>query len=224
MYTNVNLAAPIGAIALIGTVLVLAVLGVVLFYSLVTRKSALTRFAVLIAGVICGAYLLLMLGFSAGSSAQILARGQEKHFCELDCHLAYSVQDVQRVKTIGNTSAGGTFLVVTIKTRFDETTIGPARGNSPLSPNSRVLTVVEAQRHTYSPSPEGQRALMDSNGEGTPITAPLRPGESYTSVFVFDVPDGIISSVLLISEADWITHLIIGHENSLAHKKTSLQI
>lgn len=59
---------------------------------------------------------------------------------------------------------------------------------------------------------------------GTPISTPLRPAETYTTTFVFDLPSNVNHPTLLINEADWITHLIIGHENSFAHKKTSFEI
>jgi hypothetical protein len=59
---------------------------------------------------------------------------------------------------------------------------------------------------------------------GTPITAPLRPGESYTTTFVFDLPPDAKAATLLVNESDWITRLIIGHENSLWHKKTRFQL
>ncbi len=224
MYTNVNLAAPIGVIAFLGTGLVLLVLGLTLFYSVVRKKFLLMRVSLLVIAVIVVAYLFAMLAFSVTSSNQMVLRGQEKHFCEVDCHLAYSIQDVRQAKTLGDTSASGTYYIVTIKTRFDENTISSTRGNFPLYPNSRVLTIIDADGRSHFPSPEGQQALEDSAGTGTPITTPLRPSESYSSVFVFDLPAGINSPVLLIREGAWITRLIIGHENSLAHQKTSFQI
>jgi hypothetical protein len=41
---------------------------------------------------------------------------------------------------------------------------------------------------------------------------------------VFDLPADVKQAKLLINEGDWITHLVIGHENSPLHKKTAFQI
>ncbi len=228
MYTNVNLAAPIGVLAFLGTGFVLLGVALTFFYGLATRKSRLTRMTPLAATVVAGTYLGVMLIFSFASSQTSLSRGQEKHFCEIDCHLAYSILDVSQTKTLGAASdratAAGTFYVVTIKTRFDETTISATRGNGLLYPNSRVLTIIDENGRRYSSSADGQRVLEQSHDAGTAITTPLRPGESYTSRFVFDLPSDVRTPELLINEGDWVTRWVIGHENSFAHKKTLFQI
>ncbi|HXM36265.1 MAG TPA: hypothetical protein VN920_13820, partial [Pyrinomonadaceae bacterium] len=153
---------------------------------------------------------------------------EEKHFCEIDCHLGYSLIETRQMQTIGagpaQATANGMFTVVTIKTRFDETTINPSRGNGLLYPNSRVLTLVDDQGRKYTPSTSGQQALEASATAGTPLTTPLRPGTFYTTTVVFDLPADAKNPTLLINEGEWVTHLVIGHENSLLHKKTRFQI
>ncbi|MGI9165738.1 MAG: hypothetical protein ACR2G5_05035 [Pyrinomonadaceae bacterium] len=228
MYTNVNLAAPLGVLALLGTTFVLAIAGLIFAYTIFARKF-LGTIAVLLAGaVIVTVYLGLMLLMSFTSGERVLARGQEKHFCEIDCHLAYSIVDVRQTKTLGNPpnqfSASGLFHVIQIKTRFDEDTIGRNRRSGPLKPNSRVATVIDDQGREYAPSQDGQRVLSQSEGIGTPLTTPLRPGESYTTSLVFDLPAGVNNPTLLINEGETVTHLVIGHENSLLHKKTRFQL
>jgi len=52
----------------------------------------------------------------------------------------------------------------------------------------------------------------------------LRPGQSFTKDLVFDVPQKRTGLRLLITEDDPETHLIIGHENSLLHKKIYLSL
>jgi hypothetical protein len=173
---------------------------------------------------VLGAYLGLLLVFSFKSEEKVLARGTEKYFCEIDCHLAYSVVDLKQAKTIGNppdsATAAGTFYIVTVKTRFDENTISAHRGNGPLSPNPRVLTVFDEQGRRYNLSAEGQRALEMAGGGGSPITSPLRPGESYTTALVFDLPATVQNPTLLINE-EWLpTRFIVGHENSFWHGQT----
>lgn len=234
MYTNVNLAAPLGALMLLGTGFLLFVAGLLLVYAVVRKKFGLTRFAMLSMASVCVLYLAILLIFSFASSERVLARGEEKHFCEIDCHLAYSITDVQQPKDLAEVgirktvpnelNTAGFFWVVTVKTRFDEKTIGPNRGDELLYPNPRIVSVVDEDGNEYLPSPLAQRALENSNAAGTAMTIPLRPGESYSSTFIFDLPWQIKKPTLLLREGDWVTRLVIGHENSPLHKKVRFQI
>ena len=228
MFTNVNLAAPLGALALLATGFLLLTLGLAFVYTLIRRSLRANKFVLAAAVAIVAAYAGVMLLFSLTSNEQALARGQEKHFCELDCHLAYSIVDVTDSKTLGppasQTVANGTFRSVTIKTRFDEETISPTRGNALLYPNSRVVTLVDEQGRKYSPAAQAQSVLESLQTSGNPMQAPLRPGESYTSTFVFDLPADARNPTLLINEGAWLTHFVIGHENSPLHKKTKFQL
>jgi len=228
MNTNVNLSAPIGAIALLGTGFLFFVSTLVLVQSLIVRKQGRAKFVALVMLLIAGAYLAAILIFSLASHEKVLARGDEKHFCEIDCHLAYSVANTRQSKTLGNspnqTTAQGAYTIVTIKTRFDETTISPRRGNGLLYPNSRSLTLVDDRGNKYSPSSEAQRALEAAQSSGTPLTNPLRPGESYTTEVAFDLPADVKASTLLINEGESLTRLVIGHENSPLHHQTRFQL
>jgi len=228
MNTNVNLAAPLGAIALLGAGFLFLIAALVLIQSLIVKKQGRAKVAVLALATIAGAYVAAILIFSFASAEKVIARGAEKHFCELDCHLAYSIVKTTQSKTLGDvnnqSSARGMYTVVTIKTRFDEGTIGPRRGNGQLFPNSRVLTLVDERGNRYVPSPEGQRALQASQSAGTALTMPLRPGESYTTDVAFDLPPEVKPVTLLINEGELLTHLVIGHENSPLHKQTKFQL
>ncbi len=227
MYTNVNFSAPLGVLTFLGTGFVMLLAAVFLIYSLVVRKFGRVRLAVLAGVLIAGVYLAILLVFSFSSSEKVLARGEEKHFCEIDCHLAYSIADVKQAKTIGSAptqaTAGGLFTIVTVKTRFDETTISSRRGDASLTP-SRVVTVIDEQGRRYGPSAAGQNVLEQAALSGTPLTTALRPGGSYTTTLVFDLPAEIRNPTLLMNEGEWVTHLIIGHENSPWHKKTRFQL
>ena len=218
MNTNVNLAAPIGALALMGTAFILVVAAAVLVQSLIARKPGRAKIVGLAILTLAGAYLGVMLIFSFVSHEKILARGQEKHFCELDCHLAYSVVSARQANDPGvnsnQTDLAGRLTVITIKTRFDETTISPQRGDGLLYPNSRALTLVDERGNRYGPA----------SALGTPFTTPLRPGDSYTTDVAFDLPANVKPAALLINEGGWETHLVIGHENSPWHKKTQFQL
>lgn len=218
MYSNVNLAAPVGALALLGTAFLLFLTGIVLIQSLIVSKHGRAKMILLVFLMIAGVYLAAMLIFSFASHESVLARGQEKHFCELDCHLAYSIVNATQAKTFGDDpnqlTAQGRFTVITVKTRFDETTIGPRRGDGLLYPNGRAVVVIDEQGKRYAPTAQ----------TGTPLTNPLRPAESYTTNIAFDLPVNAKPSTILINENAWETRFVIGHENSLLHKKTRFQI
>ena len=228
MYTNVNLAAPVGVLAFLGTGFLLFVVTLALLYSVIRKKFWLTRLSLISIALVAGIYLVVLLIFSFASSEKVLARGEEKHFCEIDCHLAYSVTDVREARTLGETpnqvSARGVFRVVTIKTRFDEDTISSTRGNALLYPNSRVVSVSDENGNQYFPSAEAQNVLEKSQAAGTAMTIPLHPGETYSTILAFDLPANTKSPTLLIREGELVTHLVIGHENSPLHKKTRFQI
>lgn len=228
MNANVNLAAPVGVLGFLAACLLMLVLGLVALHALVVRRFGRARVALAVLGCVLVVYFGLTLVFSLASDERVLARGEEKYFCEVDCHLAYSVTNVSRAKAIGEgpgaVSARGEFYVVTVRTRFDETTISPRRGDAPLYPNPRSLSVRDEQGRVYAPSAEGERALASFGGTGTPIDTPLRPGEAYTTRLVFDLEPDARSPALLINESDLPTRFIIGHENSLLHKKTEFQL
>jgi len=45
----------------------------------------------------------------------------------------------------------------------------------------------------------------------------LRPGKSYLTTFVFDVPADARNPRLLITDVDLVTRLLVDHENSPLH-------
>jgi hypothetical protein len=230
MNTNVNLEAAVGILAFLGTAFILGLAVLVIIHALKTRKRARAGKIGLAGLAGLGLYLGLLLAFSFMSREKALAFGDEKHFCEIDCHLAYSVTNVRKTKTLGSTpdeaTAEGIFYVVTVKTRFDEMTISPTRGNGLLTPNSRVVTILDEEGNSYIPSTEGERALdgAQAGGGGTPLDTPLSPGESYTTEMVFDLPANIKNPELLMREGEFVTHFIIGHENSFWHKQTKFRL
>jgi hypothetical protein len=185
------------------------------------------------------AALLLLAGYgttllaaSVASRDYVLSTGDEKYFCEIDCHLAYSLTSAERTKILAanphEQSASGEFYVITVRTRFDERTISPHRGDSPLTPSSRVITIVDDKGNTYPISAQGQQALENLLGSRrTPLTTPLRPGESYVTQLAFDLPSGARGLKLLIASPTspaWIGRVVIGDEDSIFHKKVYLRL
>jgi len=101
---------------------------------------------------------------------------------------------------------------VTVKVRFDEETISSRRPrDATLTPNSRYVALVDAQGHHYPGSVDGLRR-------------PLIPGESYTIDIAFDVPPDARELRLVLRNNDPETSLIIGHENSLFHGRTTFRL
>jgi hypothetical protein len=226
--TNVNLSAALGVLGFLGACMVLGVLGLVALHALVARRYGRLKVSLFGLVLLSVAYAGLVLAFSLASWGKALARGEEKYFCEIDCHLAYSVAGVRRAKTLGAgagaVTARGEFVVVTLKTRFDETTTAASRDDRTLTPNPRQAAVRDAAGCAYDVSGEGLRALAAEGGVGMPLDTPLRPGESYTTELVFDLPVGERDPVLLVNEASPETRFIIGHENSPLHGKTEFKL
>src|ERR1700761_9394082 len=158
MYRNVNLDAHLSALLFLGASALLLVLLVTAFASLFYRKQWM-RYTLTAVVVLVGGYVLALFAFSLFSHEQTLAAGEEKYFCELDCHVAYSVQKAERVKAIGNTSAEGGLYVVTDRPRFDEKPTAPCRPRDvPVTPDPLCFVMISQDGAAVSASPSGQRA------------------------------------------------------------------
>jgi len=207
--SNTNFPAPLAILGFLAACagLFVALASILIFWF--AGKPKFARFAVyaLVAGAV--AYSGLLFGFSAASHATTLARGQEKYFCEIDCHLAYSVLDVKEQDV--NAQPGGRY-VVTLRTRFDETTISAQRPKgATLTPSPRDVRLLDAAGREYKPV-----AIV-----GTPLLTPLKPGDSYTTELEFSVAqDATGLRLLLKTTPGWPDHVVIGDENSWLHKKT----
>lgn len=215
--------APVVVLLFLGTVLITGVSFLVLFYGAARRSSFFAKLGAAAVFTIVAGYLILLVGVSFASTEKVLPAGGWKYFCEIDCHIAYSIIGVQTAEALGpemqQTAAHGKFIIVRMKTWFDERTVSAHRGNGPLTPNPRKVILVDDTGRRFQLSPEGQAAFARLGNASTPLSAALRPGESYTSDFVFDVPAEARNLRLLITEDDVETRLVVGHENSLLHKK-----
>jgi len=202
--SNMNFPAPVAALGFLaacaGTILSACALAVAAFI----RKRQVAQLTLLIVASSALVYFGLLFGFSLASRDHLLAHGQEKYFCEIDCHLAYSVLQVK-------TEPADT-LVLTLRTRFDETTISTHRPkDAPLDPSPRTLQLIDSRGATYSPE----------STAGTPLTTPLIPGQSYTTELTFRIPSEAKNLRLLVTTTPaWPDHVVIGDENSWLHKKT----
>lgn len=207
MSSNMNFPAPAAALGFLtacaGTLLSACALAVAVF----ARKASVARMTMAILAAGAGIYFGLLFGFSLGSHDHFLSKGQEKYFCEVDCHLAYSVVGVK-----AEPAAAFTNYAVTLRTRFDETTISSHRPkDAPLTPSPRTVQLMDAQGNRYAPE----------SSQGVELSQSLVPGESYTSELGFRVPRGAQGLRLLITTTPgWPDHVVIGDENSWLHKKT----
>jgi hypothetical protein len=205
--SNMNFPAPLAVMAFLaaaaGIFLALASAAIAWF----ARKPKFARASLLTVSAGAALYAALLVSFSLASRPQILTHNQEKYFCEIDCHLAYSLLDVKT-----ELSAGSTHYVVTIRTRFDETTTSPSRPkDATLTPSPRTVLLIDANGHRYQPTAT----------EGTPLLTPLKPSDSYTTQLAFEVPPDAKNLRLLITTTPaWPDRVVIGDENSLLHHKT----
>src|SRR5271165_3088958 len=113
MYTNGNLEAHLSALCFVSTAglsLRLVIAAAVLFFT--RRRWALC--SLLAVAVLLAGYALVLGFFSWASFDRTVARGDEKFYCGMDCHIAYSVRNVERVETVGDVTARGEFYVVTL--------------------------------------------------------------------------------------------------------------
>ena len=221
--------APFVVLAFLGAVLAGMLASAVLVYGAVRRQPAVRRWAAVALVAIPLGYAALVFGASLTSREVILPHGGKKYFCEIDCHLAYSVERVTREKTIGtpprDARATGEFHVISLKTWFDESTISTMRPKeAPLYPNPRQVYIVDSSGRRYNPSEAGQRALEETGVKSTPLSRPLIPGESYVTALVFDLPSDIREPRLYVGDADPVSSILIGHEESPLHRKIWFRI
>lgn len=206
-YSNMNFPAPLAAMGFLAACagILLSACALLAAAFVGKRRIAQLTFSVLAFGTL--AYFGILLAFSLLSHDHILAQGQEKYFCEIDCHLAYSVIEIKQ-------QASGTNerYIVTLKTRFDETTISPSRPkDAPLVPSPRTVELVDSGGFRYLPSEIA----------GTPLSASLIPGAAYNTELSFSVPSPAKDLKLLITTTpEWPDRVVIGDENSWLHKKT----
>lgn len=203
---------PISFGLFIVTVLGTLAAGAAFVLAVLLKKSQWARVIAWIEAGGLALYAGLFLITSLASRTQELAVGTEKHICEVDCHLAYSVAGVKTVKVWGGKTARGMFYVITVRVRFDSGTIASWRPRDvPVYPNGRSVALIDVQGRRYP-------AATDA------LDRQLLPGQEYTTDFVFDVPADAGTPRLELQSGDWPTHLMIAHENAFLHGKVLFRL
>jgi len=199
---------PLTVLLFVGAALAGVTLIVLYAIARATKRESLARITLRL--LLCGAgvYVVIFLIASLTSRNRILAVGEEKHICEVDCHLAYAVA-ATKSEPLPNGQMRHT---VTVKVRFDEETISSRRPrDATLTPNSRYVALLDDAGNRYPGSADG-------------LKRKLIPGESYTTDIVFDVPADAKGLRLVLRNDDPESTFIIGHENSLFHAKTTFRL
>ena len=199
---------PLTVLLFVGAALAGATLIVLYIFARVTKREPFARIALRLLLGGAGVYVVIFLVASLTSRSRVLAVGEEKHICEVDCHLAYAVA-ATKAEPLPNGQVRHT---VTVKVRFDEETISSRRPrDATLTPNSRYVALLDDAGNRYPGSADG-------------LKRKLIPGESYTTDIVFDVPADAKGLRLVLRNDDPESTFIIGHENSLFHAKTTFAL
>jgi hypothetical protein len=221
--------APLAVMAFLGTALLLGVATLVMLVAFLTKRKWIGFSAVILALALASGYALVLVGVSLTSHEKTLAPGENKYFCEIDCHIAYSVVNFEEAKALGDaahqTFPAGRFVIVRLKTWFDPSTISEHRGDGPLAPSPRRIVLVDNASHPFPESALGKAALARLGSDTIPLSQPLRPGESYVTDLVFDVPASERKLRLFVGDTfDMPDRLLIGHEDSFLHRKIYLAL
>ncbi len=128
------------------------------------------------------------------TARQALARGEELHFCGLDCHLHVSIVRVTRDHD----------LVVTIRFRSDAKA-------APEFPSHLSMRIVDADGKEYAP------VTVRS-------WPPLPAGASYERDVRFALPPNAGADRLIATWGDWQDYLVPGPENALVQQRRALRL
>src|SRR5882672_12409349 len=146
--SNMNFPAPVAVLGFLAAIAGLVLGAVTVLTLLFLRKAKLTRWLGALVGIGAFVYFGLLFAMSLASREATIPPGQEKYFCEIDCHLAYSVRNSRE-----DVQNGQRQLRVTLRTRFDETTISPHRPkDAPLTPNPRTVALLDAHGSRWPPT------------------------------------------------------------------------
>lgn len=203
------LSAPVSILLLLGTVALLLLCLTGAAVAVLAGRPGTARRLAFSAACLTVLYATALFATGLAAKARTVRPGGGKAFCEMDCHLVYTAFSA----SLEDPSPGWRLAKIRLIARFDERTVSPTRGDAPLTPNPREVVLVDAA---------GRRFAAQSSDAA--LTRALRPGESVTAELAFEIPRDATGLRLLVTEADWPTRLLIGHENAPLSGKTYLAL
>ncbi len=87
--------APVVVLLFAGAIFLIGASFLLLLYGAISRCALFARIGLGGAILIAAGYFILLTGVSFASSEKVLPAGGWKYFCEIDCHLAYSLVGAQ---------------------------------------------------------------------------------------------------------------------------------
>jgi hypothetical protein len=220
--------APIVVLAFLGSAFLLIMSLFVSVVAALRRARRVASASLRLGMAIALAYVAVLLTFSFFSRDATIVPGAWKYFCEIDCHIAYSICDAQSISAdAGELQINGPsqkFVIVQLRTWFDRSTISAHRGDGPLTPSERKVRLIDGRGREFVESPQAAWILQAKGLHSTPLRTPLRPGESYISYLVFETPGGVSDYRLLLTSAEELDAAIWGHEASPFHGKAYFSI
>ena len=220
--------ASIMVLAFLGTIGLLVLCAFVAIIGAFRKSRSAVVGAIGAGATILLGYASILLGLSLLSRDVEITQGAWKYFCELDCHIAYTIGGMQVIGSVGPEmqpiSTNGRFAIVQLRTWFDPTTISARRGDGLLTPNARVITLRDGRGREFVPSEKSESILVAAKLRSTPLRAALRPGESYVSYIVFEIPNDATRLRLLLTSSDEESVLIWGNESSPWHEKSYFRL
>lgn len=203
LQTLALLAVVVGVVATLGATVILAMM----------RRGRLARRALGTAGVLTVGYLGTLFAVGATSDEHLLPAGGAKAFCEVDCHVVYSVTAVTRETDTRETDT----VAVTVREAYDGATRGAREDSAAVRPGTRRFALVDTDGRRWPAY--GHQSLG-----GDTLFAPLRPGEFRAAAVLFVVPDSVTPRALLVEDDSPVSRLLVGHERSPLHRKTLLSL
>ena len=191
-----------GALALLGSVALIAVAAGVALFGLARGDRRLGRRAGLVALLWAVLYGAAVIATPAATRPRVLPPGQEISFCGLDCHLHISVvaSPAESASQVPGTR------VVTVRARSD------AR-RAPEYPAELRFRLVDGENREYPPLPESGR-----------FEGPLAAGDSDTVPLVFAPPPTASDLRLRVTWDAWPDRLLLGPANTRAVARTTLAL
>ena len=191
-----------GALALLGSVALVALVAGVALFGLARGDRRLGTRAGLVALLWVVLYGAAVIASPLTTPPRVLPPGEEIAFCGLDCHLHVSVV----APPAGSDSQAPGTRLVKVRARSD------AR-RAPEFPAELRFRLVDDNDREYPPAPESAR-----------FGGPLAAGDSDTVPLVFAAPPTAGNLRLRVTRGAWPERLLIGPANTRAMARTTLAL